>query len=263
MSYMDIPESVVSRSEFAPLEIAYRNYEANPTVANAAAFIDEAGKVQRIAVGNGYSVDSPNVKVNAAMEADAAKRLGTAGAYSERVDSFANIEDNNNKNIGVLKKKNVTQVAYGEQYIKGKNGRKELKSNVAYTTADGYKYSTDELGRIDEADGMLVRGDGERNEYAQSIIGREDRLPTDDGGHLIARIFKGSGDIDNLVPMDATLNRGDWKAMENTWKRALDEGGEVRVKIRPIYEGSSTRPVSFVAKYSIEGQNMKIVVFDN
>lgn len=32
-------------------------------------------------------------------------------------------------------------------------------------------------------------------------------LDTDDGEHLIASIFKGSGDIDNLVLMDATLNR--------------------------------------------------------
>ncbi len=64
MNYLDIPESVVSNTEFAPMETAYRNYEANPTIANAAAFINEAGKVQRIAVGN------------AAMEVDAAG-LGT------------------------------------------------------------------------------------------------------------------------------------------------------------------------------------------
>ena len=44
----------------------------------------------------------------------------------------------------------------------------------------------------------------ERNEYAQRIVGREDRLPDDEGGHLIASIFKGSGDIDNLVPVSYT-----------------------------------------------------------
>ncbi|WP_328517387.1 DNA/RNA non-specific endonuclease [Virgibacillus pantothenticus] len=30
-------------------------------------------------------------------------------------------------------------------------------------------------------------------------------LPDDEGGHLIARIFKGSGDLDNLVPMNGNL----------------------------------------------------------
>ncbi|MGE7200340.1 DNA/RNA non-specific endonuclease [Bacillus haynesii] len=33
----------------------------------------------------------------------------------------------------------------------------------------------------------------------------EDRLKTDEGGHLIASIFEGSGKLDNLVPMDGNL----------------------------------------------------------
>ena len=36
----------------------------------------------------------------------------------------------------------------GKQIIKGKNRRKELAPNVRYITEDGYKYTTDELGRI-------------------------------------------------------------------------------------------------------------------
>ncbi|PEI73218.1 hypothetical protein CN646_07715 [Bacillus wiedmannii] len=36
----------------------------------------------------------------------------------------------------------------GKHIIKGKNGRKELAPNVRYITEDGYKYTTDELGRI-------------------------------------------------------------------------------------------------------------------
>ena len=259
--YMDIPENVVSRAEFKPLETAYRTYEANPTVAHAAAFLDEAGKVYRLAGNGGYGVDSPYAKVNAAIEAETAARQATAN--TKRVDRPVSLEDNNNSDTVSANKKAVAQVSYGDQYTKGKNGRKELKANVSYTTSDGYRYSTDGLGRIDGAEGTLIRGEGERNEYAQSIVGREDRLPTDDGGHLIAKIFKGSGDIDNLVPMDATLNRGDWKAMENTWKKALDEGKMVKVKIQPRYEGASNRPVSFVIKYNIEGQNMRIIEFDN
>ncbi|MCZ6944959.1 hypothetical protein EJ131_31880, partial [Bacillus mycoides] len=36
----------------------------------------------------------------------------------------------------------------GKHIIKGKNGRKELVPNVRYITEDGYKYTTDEFGRI-------------------------------------------------------------------------------------------------------------------
>lgn len=34
--------------------------------------------------------------------------------------------------------------------------------------------------------------DGGRNSYAQRTVGIEDRLPDDDGGHLIAHAFGGS-----------------------------------------------------------------------
>lgn len=64
-------------------------------------------------------------------------------------------------------------------------------------------------------------GKADRNQYAQRTVGGVDRLDTDDGGHLIANIFKGSGEIDNLVPMNATLNRSEYKTLENTWKNAL------------------------------------------
>nr|WP_297430191.1 DNA/RNA non-specific endonuclease [Clostridium sp.] len=148
---------------------------------------------------------------------------------------------------------NSNSVEYGEQYTKGKNGRKELKPNVEYTTPGGHTYSTDELGRIKEVNGTLSRNKAKRNPYDQKVAGREDRLSTDDGGHLIASIFDGSGDLDNMVPMDSTLNRGDWKAMENSWARALKEDPPktVEVKISPQYSGSSTRPIAFDVKYRI------------
>ncbi|WP_196603020.1 DNA/RNA non-specific endonuclease [Pectinatus frisingensis] len=76
---------------------------------------------------------------------------------------------------------------------------------------------------------------------------------TTDDGHLIASIFKGSGDIDNLVPMNSTLNRSKYKSLENTWKKALADGKEVKVKIEPIYEGNSSRPSQFGVNYFING----------
>lgn len=58
MQYLDAPERVVSNSDFAPLERAYRIYEASPTIEHASAFLDEAGKVQRVANRNGYGLCS-------------------------------------------------------------------------------------------------------------------------------------------------------------------------------------------------------------
>ncbi len=101
--------------------------------------------------------------------------------------------------------KGTKKVEYGEQYTKV-NRKKVLKPNIKYTTKEGYKYTTDEKGRISSAEATLKLGKADRNSYAQRTVGREDRLPNDDGGHIIASTFKGSGDIDNLVPMNAYSN---------------------------------------------------------
>ncbi|HDV8362870.1 TPA: DNA/RNA non-specific endonuclease [Bacillus cereus] len=147
--------------------------------------------------------------------------------------------------------------------IKGKNGRKELAPNVRYVTEDGYKYTTDELGRIVDVEaGELILQKGKRNKGMQVAAGREDRLPDDDGGHLIGTQFHGSGDIDNLIAQNRQINRsgGEWYNMEQEWANAL--GGKppkkVTVKIEPVYLGSSLRPNLFKIKYQIEGQRKVI-----
>ena len=123
---------------------------------------------------------------------------------------------------------------------------------------------TDSSGRISTVEGSLDAGKAKRNAYAQRTVGKDNgRLDTDDGGHLIASIFKGSGNLDNLVPMDATLNRGDWKAMENSWAKALEKGRNVEVRINPIYGGTSQRPISFHVEYKIGNGDWEIQFFSN
>lgn len=136
------------------------------------------------------------------------------------------------------------KVNYGDQYTKV-DGKKALKPDIDYTTKEGYYYKTDSNGRISNVEAKLDLGKAERNQYAQRTVGGKDRLPNDDGGHLIASIFKGSGEIDNLVPMNATLNRSEYKTLENTWKKTLEEGKEVTIKVKPIYEEKSSRPSEF------------------
>ena len=162
-------------------------------------------------------------------------------------------------------KKTVREVEYGEQFTKGVNGRKELLPNIQYVTEDGYRYSTDEFGRISKVEvDELVLKKGARNSYSQRVAGREDRVVEadtveglDDGGHLIGTQFNGSGDLDNLVSMNRDINRlgGAWFNMEKEWAKALKETPprKVTVDIQPVYSGNSLRPDSFFVEYQIEG----------
>lgn len=152
----------------------------------------------------------------------------------------------------------IKEVPYGEHIIKGKGGRKELAPNTRYVTEDGYKYTTDELGRVVDVDAdSLILKTAERNEGMQRIAGREYRLADDDGGHLIGSQFNGPGDIDNLVAQNSQINRsgGEWYRMEQEWASALKETPprKVTVKIEPTYLGDSLRPDTFEITYNIEG----------
>ncbi|WP_368503176.1 DNA/RNA non-specific endonuclease [Alkalihalophilus sp. As8PL] len=145
------------------------------------------------------------------------------------------------------------------------NRKKQLKPNVEYVTPAGYKYTTDAKGRIATVEAKLDYGLASRNAYAQRQAGGPDRLPTDDGGHLIASIFKGSGDIDNLVPMNANINRGEYKKLEYVWAQALrrDPPETVEVKIKPLYRGGSKRPERFQIQYSIGNGSLRTVNLKN
>ncbi|QTB15955.1 DNA/RNA non-specific endonuclease [Lysinibacillus sphaericus] len=158
--------------------------------------------------------------------------------------------------------KDPIKVKYGDHYTKDRR-RKVLKENVEYTTKEGHTYKTDSKGRISSCEGNLELGKGKRNNHAQKVAGREDRLPDDEGGHLIASIFKGSGSLDNLVPMNGNLNKGEWKKLENMWAKQLEKGKTVEVKIKPIYKGDSQRPVSFDIEYKIGKGDWQLKEFEN
>lgn len=140
----------------------------------------------------------------------------------------------------------------------------QLKPNDSYNS-NGYEYKTDDKGRITTVEGNLRLEKAERSEYSQKLAGGESRKSNDDGGHLIASQFGGSGKLDNLVPMNSNINRagGKWYSMESTWEKALSEGKSVNVKIKAEYKGESLRPDSFIVKYKIEGEGTKIVRVKN
>lgn len=127
-----------------------------------------------------------------------------------------------------------------------------LRGNENYE-ANGYYYQTDGHGRITSCAGDLRLEQGIRNTAAQRCVGGDDREDYDDGGHLIATRFGGSGELDNLVPMSQDINRrsGEWYDLEESWAEELSRGNEVNVQIYIEYSEGSNRPSGFDVMYTV------------
>jgi hypothetical protein len=137
-----------------------------------------------------------------------------------------------------------------------------LRSNAIYKI-DQYIFETDHLARVKKIVGELKLQSRGRNTYQQGkAVEIKDGLPGDQGGHLIAEIFYGPGEQINYLPMKSTLNQSSWKQMENTLKKALEEGKKVDIEIRPVFEGASKRPSAFEVDYWLNGIK-KTEFFDN
>lgn len=209
----------------------------------------------------------------------------TSSVFKEKLgclDQPLNGKDLLDENIDVIDRENIREYEWADldqpllnennetiKYGYDDNGRQytidgQLLPNNVYSV-NGYEYRTDELGRIVEASGELRLKTRENrktiNENMEDIA-RGDAKETDDRGHLIADQFDGSNKIDNLVPMDANLNRGEFKALENKLASAVEDGKEVKITIEPEYSGDSYRPDRFMVTYSINGDE-HITVFEN
>lgn len=157
----------------------------------------------------------------------------------------------------------------GKTYYYDDNGKlyrvdNELSPNTEYEI-NGYKYTTDERGRIISAEGKLHIKDREgRLPIKDSIedIGKGDQKEGDDRGHLIGDQFDGSNGLENLIPQDANINRNDYKNFENELAKEVKAGKKVEVKVEPVYEGDSRRPEAIVVTYSIDGE-VSVRVFPN
>ena len=141
-----------------------------------------------------------------------------------------------------------------------KNGK--LLPNIEYIV-NGSKYKTNLYGNIISCDSNpKYTEEGSRNMKEQKEAGGEERQEDDDGGHIIAKILGGAEGEENLVPMRRTLNRGDYKRMENEIAKALQEGKKVTMHIDIEYDGDSSRPSKFRAEYIIDDKKT-VCEFDN
>ena len=157
----------------------------------------------------------------------------------------------------------------GKTYYYDDNGKlyrveNELAPNTEYEI-NGYKYKTDNQGRIVSAEGTLHMKEREgRLPIKDSIedIGKGDQREGDDRGHLIGDQFDGSNGLENMIPQDANINRNDFKNFENELAKEVKDGKEVTVKIEPIYDDESRRPEAIVVTYSIDGEE-NVRIFPN
>ena len=166
-------------------------------------------------------------------------------------------EDQTDKEI-----QNTQQKNYDDDFNEFKEGY-ELKSNAEYVL-NGANYMTDSNSRIDRFSTVLTNSLPEtaRNGYAQLKAGGEDRRDTDQGGHILARVFGGDPGIGNMMPLDSRSNQGDYKAMEKDILNAIGDGKTVNFEAKLYYEGESERPSKIVATTEIEGMKT-VYTFNN
>jgi len=183
-------------------------------------------------------------------------------------DIFKNIKEmkssNIDKMISLFKRNNVIKttktITSGVKGNWNKNLNGNLLKNTTYIVKNitKIKYKTDKLGRVIKVKGKLALKKVDRLLSQQTAAGKingiKDGMSGDDGAHLIASIFGGAGEQINYLAMNAKLNRGAWKKMENIWATALKEGKKVNVDISPIYKGMSKRPIKFQVTYNINGK---------
>jgi DNA/RNA non-specific endonuclease len=131
------------------------------------------------------------------------------------------------------------------------------------TRLNGYDYEFDGSSRIDHVEGDLNREDSIRNRAHQSGAGGIDRLPDDDGGHIVGNRFGPPGEEFNYIAQNRNVNRGEYRQLENDWAQLLAGGHTVRVEWDFKYTGDSQRPDGFTVRYRVDGGEPIVRPFRN
>lgn len=81
----------------------------------------------------------------------------------------------------------------------------------------------------------------------------------DHAGHLIADVFGGSPELDNLVTQAKVVNQKLYRDIERKWQVALEKGEKVTdIKIEILYNGNNVRPTAFKIEYAINGDLVRV-----
>ncbi|AQR69208.1 hypothetical protein BZG29_13300 [Janthinobacterium sp. LM6] len=224
-----------------------------------AGMIKNAGKIAKV---------FPNTHVNlkdGAPDVPAPHKGGSEKPHENKVvnekneNPNANNSENPNRNLEIDAKP-VKEIESGKKGEWNKELNKP-QPNTVYVVDSNHTYRTDEFSRVVHVEGELTLNKHDRNGYQQCKAGKCG-VAGDEGGHLIGAQFDGAGEKINLVPMNSSLNQGQWKAMEQTWAVALKDGKKVSVDIRPTYVGADARPTSFMVEYKVNNVRYE-VIFNN
>ncbi len=144
----------------------------------------------------------------------------------------------------------------GSHIVKGK-----LKPNFSYIAGENkYLYKTNNKGLIShvKADKLQLKKHGKRLNHAKNTPGK---LKKDHAGHLMADLFGGSPQLDNLVSQSQKVNLSRYKKIENTWANALKNNKKVtNVDIKLEYGLLGKRPKKFKIIYEIDNVPYSTVI---
>lgn len=132
---------------------------------------------------------------------------------------------------------------------RGEDKEYHVLPNTRYTV-NGYTYQSDEKGRIIHAEGNLVVKDGERSSLNAKVSGMG---ANDQRGHIIADLFGGSNQNDNLVAQLQTINQGAYKVLESNLADLTVSGNQVYGDYSIDYQGDSSRPLAITVSYCVDG----------
>ncbi len=133
-----------------------------------------------------------------------------------------------------------------------------LMSSASYEL-NGYHFQTDDFGRIETVRGILHLRDRDRMAITDKIedIGWGYELETDDRGHIIGDRFDGPNRLENLIPQDFSINRGEYNSFEKELADAVSDKKEVYLQVELAYPDDSFRPEELVATYTIDGETFE------
>ena len=212
---------------------------------------DDAGKLIGEAVygkdGTWYLWNRSSKTVLRAFDSTGKELTGAA------LQGMSNLPANEKLRLGT---DSAAQICYTDDNGQVMRIGKSLEPNMDYVL-NGYTYSTDNYGRIVEAnfsDLQLKNRDRlSLGNLSLNDVGRGAERVTDDKGHLIADMFNGDNSVANIVPMDKNVNRAgsEFYQIETELMNCLQQGGHANGAIKIAYSGSSFRPESFIYSYDI------------
>lgn len=134
--------------------------------------------------------------------------------------------------------------------------RKNPEPNTIYVGENGAIYETDGKGRVIKCifKPELVddkRSPSQNKETAD--VGKQGR-EGDHGGHIQAHSLGGTTDRVNLFPQDGNFNTGVYKQFENSVKKDFENGKEVKVEVKLVYDNqNSPRPDKVIVTKTVDG----------